>query len=128
MTWKLCGGSTLVLLTLGAAGAGARQSAEHTITVSVGARCALSANPQRLSANAGDTIGLSISGNIPNNCGVPNGTQPVMDDFKQNGKSVAPPVTPGNGRFRVNTGRRGLYKYSIRLGAIVLDPELEIGS
>ena len=128
MTWKSCGGSTLVILALGAATLGARQPAEHTVTVSVGARCALTASPQRLSVNAGDTIVLSVSGNIPNNCGVPSGTQPVMDDFKQNGKSVTAPVTPGNGRFRVNTGRRGLYKYSITLGTIVLDPELEIGS
>ena len=128
MTWRTRGGFALVILTLGAATVGARQPVDHTITVSVGARCSLTANPQRLSANPGDTIVLSINGDIPNNCGVPNGTQPVMDDFKQNGKSVAPPVTPANGRFRVNAGRRGLYKYSIKLGTIVLDPELEIGS
>lgn len=128
MTWRLFGGSTLVILTLVAAPVGARQPVAHTVTVSVGGRCSLSANPERLSANAGDTIVLTVSGNIPNNCGVPNGTPPVMDDFTQNGKPVAAPVSPGNGRYRVNAGRRGLYKYSIRLGPIVLDPELEIGS
>jgi len=128
MTWKLCGGSALVIVTLGAATVGAQKPVEHTVTVTVNARCALAASPGRLSANAGDTIVLSISGNIPSNCGVANGTQPAMDDFMQNGKAVGSPVTPGNGRYRVNAGRRGLYKYSVKLGSIVLDPELEIGS
>jgi plastocyanin len=126
MTWKMCA-ATLVMLIAGAV-VGARQPVEHTIAVSVAARCALSADPNRLTVSAGDTIVLRVSGNIPNNCGVPSGAQPAMGDFQQNGKGVGAPVNGGNGRYRVNNGRRGVYKYSITLGTIVLDPELEIGS
>ena len=65
MTWKMCA-TTVVILIVGAV-VEARQPVEHTITVTVGARCSLDAAPGRLSANAGDTIVLRIAATIPNN-------------------------------------------------------------
>lgn len=123
------------VLTLGVSALGAQPPREHTITVTVvaGSPCTLTtdlAPPNyRLSARPQDTIVLVLAGAPPDSCGVGAGAQLALTDFLQSGKPVSAPVSlvPGQRRaYRVATGRSGLYKFSITLGAIVLDPELEI--
>lgn len=123
------------VLTLGVSGLGAQPPREHTITVTVaeGAPCILTTDlappDYRLSARPQDTIVLVLAATPPATCGVGGGAQLALTDFLQSGKPVSAPVSlvPGQRRvYRVATGRRGLYKFSITLGAIVLDPELEI--
>lgn len=127
--------ATCALLTIGLASLEAQPPREHTITVTVvdGSPCTLTtdlAPPNyRLSARPQDTIVLVLGNAVPASCGVAAGAMPAMTDFLQSGKPVSPPVAraPGNrASYRVAAGRRGLYKFSITLGSIVLDPELEI--
>ena len=122
------------VLILGVSGLDAQPPQEHTITVTVvaGAPCTLTtdlAPPNyRLSARPQDTIVLVLSGPPPASCGA-DGAQLAMADFLQSGRPVSAPVSLQAGprrAYRVATGRRGLYKFSITLGSIVLDPELEI--
>ena len=105
------------------------------MTVQAGSPCSLTTDlappDYRLSARPQDTIVLTLAGTIPASCGVGAGDRLALDDFLISGKPVAAPVAlvPGGRRvYRVNAGRRGLYKFSITLGTIVLDPELEIES
>lgn len=106
------------------------QPVQHTINVTVrgGSPCGLTTDlpNDMLVAHPGDRIVLRVAGNVPGSCGVPGGAQPGMADFKVNGKPVAPPVGGGNGSYVVSGGRNGRYKFSVVLGSLVLDPELEI--
>jgi hypothetical protein len=108
---------------------------EHTIAVTVGAGspCSLTTDLEppdyRLRVRPQDTIVLTLAGTVPASCGVGTGDRLALADFLMSGKPVAAPVVlvPGERRaYRVNPGRQGLYKFSITLGKIVLDPELEI--
>ncbi|MEY4637195.1 MAG: hypothetical protein RJA55_2993 [Acidobacteriota bacterium] len=127
--WLSIGAVAFVLCIVAAPGL-AQGPVQHTINVSVraGSPCSLSTDlpNDRLRARPGDRIVLQVAGNIPNSCGVADGARPGMADFKMNGQAVAPPVANNDGVYVVNNGRNGLYKFSVVLGRLVLDPELEI--
>lgn len=126
-----------VIVSTGLGVALAQAPREHTIAVTVeaGSPCSLTTDlappDYRLSARPQDTIVLALTGTVPDSCGVGAGDRLSLDDFQLDGKPVAAPVVlvPGERRrYRVDAGRRGIYKFSITLGTIVLDPELEIES
>ncbi len=122
--------AAVVMSTLPSPAALAQGPVQHTINVSVrgGSPCALATDlpNDRLSAHPGDRIVLQVAGTVPASCGVPGGARPGMADFKMNGNPVAPPVSNNNGVYVVSSGRNGRYKFSVVLGSLVLDPELEI--
>jgi len=107
---------------------------EHTIAVTVqpGSPCTLTTDLDppdfRLRVRPQDTVVLALTNAAPASCGVAADDRLALDDFLVDGKPVGPPVVliPGRQAYRVSPGRRGVYKFSITLGAIVLDPELEI--
>jgi hypothetical protein len=133
-------GLTAILIAGASTLTAARQARAFTVHVGVyqdqDGECQLSTDTPYLRVRPSDTITFEAAVSAPTCVSVEDRPQAVNFlprlQGGQTGQGVPPPITlnaggPYRNVYRVNSGRAGRYKYSITMGSLVLDPELEIG-